>query len=63
MSEEQRAQGGIERLVQTTLLGAVLPTVLTVLSDKELKLYRIADSHLSQLHQLSRKAIEVILHM
>ena len=61
ISEERRTKGGLERVVQTTLLGAVLPSILTVLSDKELKLYCIADSHLSQLHQLAQLTSEVIL--
>lgn len=60
MSEERRTQGELERVVQTTLLGTVLPALLTVLSDKELKLYCIADSHLSQLHQLAQLTSEVI---
>ena len=60
ISEERRTKGGLERVVQTTLLGAVLPAMLTVLSDKELKLYCIADSHLSQLHQLAQLTSEVI---
>ena len=62
MSDERRTKGGVERVVQTTLLGAVLPSILTVLSDKELKLYCIADSHLSQLHQLAHLTNEVTLH-
>ena len=61
ISEERRTKGGLERVVQTTLLGAVLPAILTVLSDKELKLYCIADSHLSQLHQLAQQTSEVIV--
>ena len=60
ISEERRTKGGLERVVQTTLLGAVLPSMLTVLSDKKLKLYSIADGHLGQLHQLAQATIEVI---
>jgi len=57
--EERKTQGGVERVLQATLLGGVLPTLLTVLSDKGLTLYCIADKHLSQLHQLAQLTSKV----
>jgi len=59
VSDERKKQGGVERVTQATLLGGVLPTVLTILSDKELALYCVADKHLSQLHQLAQLTSKV----
>jgi len=56
---DERKTKGIEQVTQATLLGGVLPTVLTILSDKELALYCVADKHLSQLHQLAQLTSKV----